>query len=119
MEGYWLLHYDTGKTSGDGIAMLHAGELLGGDLDHLWTGTYEREGAKLSARIRIVPAVSSQDEEILAREQPIILNLSGYCTDDFARLDGSAEHRTDIRFEITMRKCKASLRGWETVDKAA
>jgi hypothetical protein len=119
MEGYWLLNYNTGKTSGDGIAMLHEGELVGGDLDHLWSGTYERQGPKLTARIGITPVLSSPEEEIMAREHPLIVNLSGYCTDDFARLEGNVEHETDLRFEITMRKCKSSLRSRETAAKAA
>lgn len=120
MEGYWLLHYDTGETSGDGIAMLHAGELVGGDLDHLWNGTYDREGPRLTARIGIAPVMSSPEEELMAREKLLILNLSGYCTDDFARLEGSVEHKPAHHFEITMRKCKGSVRGRDTaVDKAA
>jgi hypothetical protein len=108
MEGYWQTHYEVGTTRGDGIAMLHDGELLGGDLEHVWSGTYEEDGPRLYMRIRIVPYVSTLEEEIMARDQPIIVSLSGYCTEDFARLEGSAEHRKDLRIEIMLRKCKGA-----------
>lgn len=118
MEGYWLTRYDVGKTHGDGIAILSKGELLGGDLEHMWSGTYEEEGPKLYARIRIVPFVSRPEEETMAREQPMIVSLQGYCTEDFARLEGHPEHREDLPFRIEMRKCK-SMRGQVSARKAA
>jgi hypothetical protein len=118
MEGYWLTHYDAGTTHGDGIAMLNKGELLGGDLEHVWTGTYEDESPKLYARIRIVPFVSRPEEESMAREQPMILSLQGYCTEDYARLEGHPDHREELLFQIEMRKCK-SIHGAQTAKKAA
>lgn len=107
MEGYWLTHFEAGKRQGDGIAMLHAGELVGGDIEHLWSGTYEEEGRHVIARIRIVPCVSCPEEETMAREKPVILSLEGYCTEDFARLEGHPDGREEERFEVTMRKCRA------------
>lgn len=107
MEGYWLTHFDTATRHGDGIAMLHAGELVGGDLEHLWNGTYEEEGHKVYARIRIVPCVSRPEEETMAREQPVILSLHGYCTEHYARLEGHPDGREEEHFDVTMRKCRA------------
>ena len=37
----------------------------------------------------------------------MILLLSGYCIDEFARLEGNVEGRQELRFRIKMRKCKA------------
>jgi hypothetical protein len=106
MEGFWLMHYEMGTGQGDGIAIFRAGEIAGGDFEHLWYGTYEQSGPRISARIRIVPSVSSADEEIMARDQPVIVSLSGYFTKDFARLEGRPEHSKNVRVEVTMRKCK-------------
>ena len=106
MEGYWLTHFVAGKRHGDGIAMLHAGELVGGDTEHLWNGTYEEEGPRVFARIRIVPCVSRLEEETMAREQPMILTLRGHWTEHFARLEGHPDERADLPFRITMRKCR-------------
>ena len=108
MEGYWLTHYVAGSTHGEGIAMLHSGELVGGDLEHLWNGSYEEEGPRVYARIRIVPCVSRAEEESMAREKPLIVTLHGYCTEHFARLEGHAEGREDLPFEVKMRKCRAA-----------
>jgi len=110
MEGYWKFHYEIGATEGDGIAMLHEGELVGGDFEHVWTGTYEEDRPALNARIRITPSVSSEEEKIMARDKPRIFSLRGYCTEDFAALEGIAEHCTDQRIAITMRKCKGAVK---------
>lgn len=119
MEGYWLTHYEAGTAHGDGIAMLHAGELLGGDLDHIWAGTYEEEGSRVYARIRIVPFVSSLEEGSVAREKPIILSLSGFCTEESAALEGHPDEREDMPFRVEMRKCKSAPRGSTMAEKAA
>ena len=88
--------------------MLHAGELLGGDLEHVWSGTWEEEGKKLYARIRIVPRVTREEESIMAREKPVLLSLQGYCSEHFARLEGHPDGRESVLFRSTMRKCRAS-----------
>jgi hypothetical protein len=119
MKGYWLTHYKFGTTSGQGIAFLHEGELVGGDCEHIWSGTYEEDGSTVDATIRVVPAVSSLEAEALARDQPVVLLLSGYCTEEFARLEGYAEHRKDSRCEIEMRKCMASSTSPQIEKKAA
>lgn len=117
MEGYWITHCEIGTIHTDGIAITHAGELFGGDPDHIWTGVIEEDGPRLRARIRIVPAVSCQEAAVMARERPMILQLSGYGTEEFARLEGYAEDRNDLRFEITMRKCKSPQ--FQTIEKKA
>lgn len=106
MEGYWLTHYDAGAAHGEGMAMLHAGELLGGDMEHFWSGTYEEEGARIYARIRIVPFVSREERETMAREKPMILSLQGICAEDFAMLEGHPDEREDLPFHVEMRKCR-------------
>jgi len=107
MEGYWLTHYDAGSAHGDGIAMLHGGELLGGDLEHVWRGTYEEEGTRVFARIRIAPFVTREEEGTMAREKPVILSLEGTCTEEFARLEGHPDQREDVQFHVEMRKCRS------------
>jgi hypothetical protein len=119
MEGYWLTHYDAETAHGDGIAMLHGGELLGGDLEHVWRGTYEEVGPRVFARIRIAPFVTREEEGTMAREKPMILSLEGYCTDEFARLEGHPDQREDVLFHVEMRKCRSMGRGANPQAKAA
>lgn len=109
MEGYWKFHYEIGKAEGDGIAMVHDGDLVGGDFEHVWSGTYEEDKPALHARIRINSSVSSDEERIMARDRPTIFSLCGYCTEDFAALEGTSEHCKDQHIAIIMRKCKGAV----------
>ncbi|MGA7887201.1 MAG: hypothetical protein WCA44_15790 [Acidobacteriaceae bacterium] len=118
MDGYWLAHYDSGSRHGEGMVILRGGDLLGGDLEHIWTGTYEDESPKLYARIRIVPFVSCAEERSMAREQPVIVNLSGFCTEEFATLEGCPEGRDAESFHVDMRKCR-SIRTEASTQRAA
>ncbi|HTW62715.1 MAG TPA: hypothetical protein VMD55_12985 [Terracidiphilus sp.] len=118
MEGYWLAHYDSGARHGEGMVMLRGGELLGGDLEHVWSGTYEEESPKLYARIRIVPFVSCAEERTMARELPVIVNLSGFCTSEFATLEGGPEGREGESFHVEMRRCQ-SIRTREAPERKA
>jgi len=107
MEGYWLTHYRAGPRHGEGLVMLHAGELLGGDLEHIWRGTYEEEEGRLLVRIRIVPFVSREEEETMARERPIILTLTGSCTENTAHLEGCPDAHDDLFYDVEMRRCRS------------
>ena len=107
MEGYWLTHYRAGPRHGEGIVMMHAGELLGGDLEHVWRGTYEEEEGRLTSRIRIVPFVSREEEGTMAREMPIILTLTGTCTENTAHLEGHPDAREDLLYHVEMQRCRS------------
>ncbi len=110
MEGYWLTHYRAGPSHGEGIMMMHNGELLGGDLEHVWRGTYEQEGSRLYVRIRIVPFVTRDEEELMARDRPLLLSLEGTCTEDDARLEGHPDEREDLPFHVELRRCRSPHR---------
>ena len=107
MEGYWTTHFEAGTTRGDGIAMLKGGELLGGDLEHIWSGSYEEEGNRLTMRIRLSPFVTREEEGTMARELPVIMSLEGTCTEESASLSGHPDHRADLLVRVEMRKCRA------------
>ncbi len=107
MEGYWITHFDAGTAQGDGIAMLHGGELLGGDLERVWRGTYEEEDQRVSMRIRLSPFVTREGEEMMARERSVIVSLEGTCTEEAATLAGHPDQRQDVLVHVEMRKCKA------------
>ena len=107
MEGYWVMHYESRRSRGDGIVILQAGEIMGGDLDHLWNGTYEIEGQRFFARICIAPAGLCFEAERSTPQKGLTLSLAGYCTENYARLEGSPESQEDSRFEVTLCKCRA------------
>lgn len=119
MEGFWFVHLQLGTHSCEGVAILNSGVLLGSDLEHCWNGTYDEDGTMVSARIRLVPTVSTAEEDVMAREQPIVLSLAGQCADSFARLDGGPVDQENIHCELTMRKCSAPRRVVDWTRKAA
>jgi hypothetical protein len=108
MEGYWRFHYEIGTIEGYGIAMLHDGDLVGADVEHVWTGTYKENGPALILRIRVRPAVCINDETA-DRPKPSILFLTGYHTKTFAALEGGVKRDTNLRIALTLRKCKGAL----------
>ena len=91
MNGVWIAQFSADAAYGSGIAVLRAGEILGGDFSHLWVGTYQQEGSQLYARVHVAPQAAEADGEMLRREKPLELTLSGFHTDGEARLVG----RTD------------------------
>jgi hypothetical protein len=107
MDGYWLTHYRAGPAHGEGIVMMRAGELLGGDLEHVWRGTWEEEDGRVCARIRIVPFVSRTEEKTMAREMPLLVTLTGTCTEDTAELEGHPDAREDLVYRVEMRRCRS------------
>lgn len=107
MDGYWLTHFRVGERHGEGIVMMRAGELLGGDLEHVWRGTWEEENGRICARLRIVPFVSRHEEGTMAREMPLLLTLTGTHSDDMVYLEGHPDAREDLVCHVEMRRCRA------------
>ena len=107
MEGYWATHYRAGPLHGEGVVMLRGGELLGGDAEHMWRGSYELEGTCLSARVRIMPLVTREEEGVMAREKPLILSLAGTWTGEFAWLEGHPDGLENLPYHVEMRRCHA------------
>ncbi|HEX4039671.1 MAG TPA: hypothetical protein VHX37_16560 [Acidobacteriaceae bacterium] len=91
MNGLWMAHFNAGPAHGDGLAVFRAGEILGGDLAHTWTGTYEEEGDHLYARVRVAPYVRSGNGEPTVPDRPVMVTLSGLCSDSDAKLTGHAD----------------------------
>lgn len=103
MNGLWVAHFNAGPAHGNGLAVFRAGEILGGDLAHTWTGTYQEEGNRLYARIRVSPYVSKQNGEPVVPELPVMLTLSGVCGEHDAVLNGHAD-QSDVAVSIEMHK---------------
>ena len=102
MNGLWIAHFDAGEAHGRGLAVLHAGEILGGDFAHTWIGSYRQEGASLYARVRVAPYNGHAAEEEHP-ERPVMLTLTGMCTKGDATLAGHADE-SDVAVSIEMHK---------------
>lgn len=103
MNGLWIAHFNAGPAHGNGLAVLRAGEILGGDLAHTWVGTYEEEGASLYARVRIEPYISAHNGEPVIPDRPVTMTLHGTCHGHDAELTGHADDN-DVTVTIEMHK---------------
>ena len=59
MEGIWYAHFKTGESNGVGVAVLHNGQIEGGDPAHTYSGSYQEEGPNLYANVRVSPYAGS------------------------------------------------------------
>lgn len=103
MNGLWIAHFNAGAAHGNGIAVFRAGEIQGGDFGHTWIGTYEEEGPKLYARIRVAPYVSHGEMTPLVVDKPMMVTLRGMCTEKDAVLEGRADE-SEVPVSIEMHK---------------
>jgi hypothetical protein len=67
----------------------------------------------------MVPLVSCAEERSMAREQPVILSLSDFCTNEFATLEGYPEGRDGESYYLEMRRCRSKRAQTEPARKAA
>jgi hypothetical protein len=103
MNGLWIANFNAGAAHGNGIAVFREGEILGGDLVHIWTGTYEEEGSRVYARIRVAPYVSHPDMEPMVRERTMMVTLSGTCDEHDAVLTGHPDE-SEVGVSIDLHK---------------
>lgn len=103
MNGVWIAHFTAGAAHGSGIAVLRSGEILGGDFSHLWVGTYEEEGSQLYARVHVTPQAAEAEGEMIRREKPLEMTLSGFHTNAAARLVGRVDN-AEVAVSIEMHK---------------
>lgn len=106
VNGLWIAHFDAGEAHGRGIAVLHGGEILGGDFAHTWIGSYRQEGSSLYARVRVAPCNGHAAEEERP-ERPVMVTLTGSCTEEEATLAGHADEN-DVPVSIEMHKAASS-----------
>jgi hypothetical protein len=104
MNGLWIAQFDAGEAHGRGIAVLHGGEVLGGDLAHTWVGSYRQEGSSLYARVRVAPCNGHAAEEEHP-ERPFMVTLTGSCSSEEAVLAGHADEN-DVAVSIEMHKAE-------------
>lgn len=101
ISGLWIVHFDAGAAHGKGLAVLQAGEILGGDLAHTWVGSCRQEGSSLYARVRVTPCEEETKEE--HPERPMTVTLTGSYIEGQAMLAGHAED-SDTVVNIQMHK---------------
>jgi len=102
MEGLWHAHFSAGPVHGEGLAVLRNGEILGGDLSHTYTGSYQEDGSHLYANVLVRPyAAENAPAEI---EPPVTFFLKGTLTGDLANVTGHPDNKPDLKVEVQLHR---------------
>jgi hypothetical protein len=102
MEGLWHTHFTSGPAHGDGMVVLHDGQILGGDPSHTYTGNYQVDGARLYATVRVTPFAAALAQE--NPEEPMTLFLTGSIAKDMATISGHPEEHTSMDVTVDLRR---------------
>jgi hypothetical protein len=102
MEGIWYAHFIAGTNQGDGLAVLRNGEILGGDAQHIYKGSYQEDGRFLYANVRVAPSAVSPVPADL--EHPFSLFLKGSIAGTTATISGHPDNHPDVTVQVELRK---------------
>ena len=102
MEGIWYAHFTSGDVNGIGVAVLHDGQIEGGDPAHTYAGSYQEEGSNLYVNVR----VSSYAGSSLPADLPHPINffLRGSVNGDSAKVSGHPDNRPEAKVSVELRK---------------
>lgn len=53
IEGLWIVQYEGTAGGGGGVIVFVQRQILGGDSAYVYTGTYQSDGERLSARVLV------------------------------------------------------------------
>jgi len=102
MEGIWYAHFTSGDVNGIGVAVLHDGQIEGGDPAHTYAGSYQEEGSNLYVNVRVSPYGGSSLPADLPH--PINFFLRGSVNGDSAKVSGHPDNRPEAMVSVELRK---------------
>jgi hypothetical protein len=102
MEGIWYAHFRHGDVRGDGIAVLHNGQIEGGDPAHTYSGSYQEEDSNLYANIRVSPYAGSPLPADLTH--PITYFLKGSVIGNSAKVTGHPHNKPEALISVELHK---------------
>lgn len=100
MEGLWYTHFTAGHSRGEGMTVLHDGQILGCDRTHTYTGTYHFDGSQLYAYVHVSP--TTEDPDIY--EPEVNLFLKGSVAENAAIITGHPDDRNDVDIAVELRR---------------
>ena len=102
MEGIWYAHFTSKEVNGEGVAVLHNGQIEGGDPSHTYSGSYQEDGPHVYANVRVSPYAGSSLPADLTH--PITFFLKGSVTGDSAKVTGHPDNRPEALFSVELHK---------------
>jgi hypothetical protein len=100
-DGLWYTHFTAGEVQGDGMAVLHDGEILGGDPTHTYKGAYTTDGPQLYLSVRVSPHAGHLPADM---DRPIDFVLWGSASGDSAKVSGYADHHRELKAVVELHR---------------
>ena len=102
MKGIWYAHFTSGEVHGDGLAVLHDGQIEGGDPAHTYTGSYQEDGPNIYANVRVSPYAGSSVPVDLTH--PVTYFLQGSVKGDSAKVTGHPDNHPDTLVSVELHR---------------
>jgi len=102
MEGIWHVHFASREVNGDGVAVLHHGQIEGGDSSHTYLGSYQEDGPNVYANVRVSPYEGSSLPADLTH--PITYFLKGAVKGDSANVTGHPDNWPESPVSVELHK---------------
>lgn len=100
-DGLWYAHFSAGEVQGDGMAVLHDGQLLGGDPSHTYTGSYTSDGPELYLNVRVSPYEGHIPTDMT---RPVEFVLWGSASGDDAKVSGCADRNRNLKVVVDLHR---------------
>ncbi len=102
MEGIWYAHFTSKEVIGDGVVVLHSGQIEGGDPSHTYSGSYQQDGPQVYANVRVSPDAGSLLPTDLTH--PVTYFLKGSVAGNSAKVTGHPDNRPETLVSVELHR---------------
>jgi T3SS negative regulator,GrlR len=100
-NGKYSVWFRTPQGEGTGVVLLADGRMTGGDTMFSYTGSYDEDGSKFTARIATRRHTEGQQLSVFGVDN-VDLELTGKSTATTASCSGTAEQAPGLTFQATL-----------------
>lgn len=108
-DGLWLAEFSTNDASGSGVVVLINGQILGGDANYYYTGTYRHVGSQLVADL-FITHFAGPLTNIFGPVRNAHLKLEGAAGGDLIRAQGYDPNMPHRRASFRLRRAPGTGR---------
>lgn len=101
MTGFWTVRFNTPMGAGAGVAYFTEREVFGGDSGFKYEGSYQSDGSKITADLRVSPHFTAF-QSVFGSTQPFNLRIDGTVSGNTMNGRGTASHAPGVPFQVTL-----------------
>lgn len=106
-DGLFKVSFQTERGVGAGVLVLDGGRLRGGDGATYFTGAYQIDGPRFTARVTVRRHSPGPGLRLLFGLETFTLDLAGDIVGDEALMRGTCEDAPEIRFSAVLHRLEA------------